>query len=83
MSWKDSLIAGAFAKAQANATKAQDLAAKAALITPLTAAQAAETSVQAYMNDTKPSVMAAQAEIKTRVTPLERRALLNKFRIGQ
>ena len=64
----------------ASAKKQSNAAVATGLMTPLTAAQAAETSVQAYMNDTKPSVMAAQAEIKTRVTPLERRALLNRFR---
>lgn len=57
--------------------------AKAALITPLTAAEAARISPQAYMNSGKASVMAAQAGIKTAITPLERQALLNRLSRGQ
>ena len=57
--------------------------AKAALLTPLTAAEAALTSVQAYQNSGKMSVKVAQADIRTAISPLERQALLNRLSRGQ
>lgn len=72
-----------FAQAQANAAKAQAAATTASLITPLTAQQAALTSVQAYQNSGKMSVKVAQADIRTAISPLERQALLNRLHRGQ
>jgi hypothetical protein len=52
------------AMVKARVDKAQAAATTASLITPLTAAQAQATSVQAYQNSGKASVAAATAGIR-------------------